>query len=62
MSFKYDDGKKVRGKHIGDKKTAKKFVGVKDASDSTAKKRKVYQNKDGSAFQKNVGKSDSKDK
>jgi hypothetical protein len=66
VSFKYDDGKKstAKGGKKTDKRTSKKFVAAKDFKDNTdaTKKRKVYQNKDGSAGQKNVGKSDSKDK
>ena len=57
VSFSYDKGPK-KARKVGDKKTSKKFVGVKDQDDLKSKK-KVYQNKDGATSHKPK---DSKDK
>jgi hypothetical protein len=54
VSFSYDKGPKKRT-HTGDKKTAKKFVGVHKDQDSGKNKKKVYQNKEGGASSKSVG-------
>lgn len=39
VRFKYDDGKVKKSKPVGDKKTSKKFVGIKDKEGDNKKKR-----------------------
>ena len=41
-----DDAKKYK-KHVGDKRTSKKFVGVKDANDKAKKSASPYVHKSG---------------
>jgi hypothetical protein len=56
VSFKYDDGQPKKKRPVGDKKTSKKFVGVKDGSSI---KKRVYQSK---GKEGSVPKSDEKEK